>query len=120
MSSGRRVRTQTCAYAGSRNKRATTWRPTSPDAPATSALRFMRCYSPKYFSDRRLRRRLQLSDVYTGNGPISGNAGRQDLANAGLRIHAARSEERRVGKECVSTCRTRWSPYHKKKKKKKK
>src|SRR3546814_19639038 len=23
-----------------------------------------------------------------------------------------RSEERRVGKECVSSCRTRWSPYH--------
>src|SRR3546814_12208443 len=25
---------------------------------------------------------------------------------------AGRSEERRVGKECVSTCRSRWSPYH--------
>src|SRR3546814_18806493 len=25
---------------------------------------------------------------------------------------AFRSEERRVGKECVSTCRSRWSPYH--------
>src|SRR3546814_14721618 len=25
---------------------------------------------------------------------------------------ALRSEERRVGKECVSTCRPRWSPYH--------
>src|SRR3546814_21014001 len=25
---------------------------------------------------------------------------------------ARRSEERRVGKECVSTCNTRWSPYH--------
>src|SRR3546814_11321334 len=29
---------------------------------------------------------------------------------------AYRSEERRVGKECVSTCRSRWSPYHYKKK----
>src|SRR3546814_15096486 len=29
---------------------------------------------------------------------------------------ARRSEERRVGKECVSTCRSRWSPYHSKKK----
>src|SRR3546814_18651856 len=29
---------------------------------------------------------------------------------------ARRSEERRVGKECVSTCRSRWSPYHYKKK----
>src|SRR3546814_6884530 len=27
-------------------------------------------------------------------------------------IAAMRSEERRVGKECVSTCRSRWSPYH--------
>src|SRR3546814_14356672 len=26
--------------------------------------------------------------------------------------HMDRSEERRVGKECVSTCRSRWSPYH--------
>src|SRR3546814_21092911 len=30
-----------------------------------------------------------------------------------------RSEERRVGKECVSTCRSRWSPYHSKKKEQK-
>src|SRR3546814_1028548 len=28
------------------------------------------------------------------------------------RTAIARSEERRVGKECVSTCRSRWSPYH--------
>src|SRR3546814_13155780 len=27
-------------------------------------------------------------------------------------LATARSEERRVGKECVSTCRSRWSPYH--------
>src|SRR3546814_20699097 len=27
-------------------------------------------------------------------------------------VAAARSEERRVGKECVSTCRSRWAPYH--------
>src|SRR3546814_14727200 len=29
-----------------------------------------------------------------------------------LVLAAARSEERRVGKECVSTCRSRWSPDH--------
>src|SRR3546814_20880298 len=34
-----------------------------------------------------------------------------DLAAKGAR----RSEERRVGKECVSTCRSRWSPYAKQK-----
>src|SRR3546814_14440081 len=28
------------------------------------------------------------------------------------RFRIVRSEERRVGKECVSTCRSRWSPYH--------
>src|SRR3546814_18469150 len=28
------------------------------------------------------------------------------------RFRENRSEERRVGKECVSTCRSRWSPYH--------
>src|SRR3546814_995482 len=29
-----------------------------------------------------------------------------------VRADHVRSEERRVGKECVSTCRSRWSPYH--------
>src|SRR3546814_658077 len=33
---------------------------------------------------------------------------RQHRDNPGL----SRSEERRIGKECVSTCRSRWSPYH--------
>src|SRR3546814_12108233 len=32
----------------------------------------------------------------------------RDIAFGGV----DRSEERRVGKECVSTCRSRWSPYH--------
>src|SRR3546814_2702752 len=36
------------------------------------------------------------------------------FAAAGVAILSdnIRSEERRVGKECVSTCRSRWSPYH--------
>src|SRR3546814_7946198 len=38
------------------------------------------------------------------------NAGHDRLAH--LRPTLCRSEERRVGKECVSTCRSRWSPYH--------
>src|SRR3546814_7294841 len=29
-----------------------------------------------------------------------------------IKNRRTRSEERRVGKECVSTCRSRWSPYH--------
>src|SRR3546814_15673659 len=35
-----------------------------------------------------------------------------------VRTEGIRSEERRVGKECVSTCRSRWSPDHYKKKRK--
>src|SRR3546814_18362337 len=37
-------------------------------------------------------------------------------SSARPRWRTARSEERRVGKECVSKCRSRWSPYHYKKK----
>src|SRR3546814_13356579 len=37
-------------------------------------------------------------------------------ATRGSRTRRHRSEERRVGKECVSTCRSRWSPYHSTKK----
>src|SRR3546814_12633775 len=35
-----------------------------------------------------------------------------DKAKRDAMIHDARSEERRVGKECVSTCRSRWSRDH--------
>src|SRR3546814_16953057 len=34
------------------------------------------------------------------------------LGHAARHKFLARSEERRVGQECVSTCRSRWSPYH--------
>src|SRR3546814_7874691 len=34
------------------------------------------------------------------------------LTNTQSAFGEQRSEERRVGKECVSTCRSRWSPYH--------
>src|SRR3546814_11813923 len=51
--------------------------------------------------------------------PFFGNAGAvildqnvDELAIAFHRHKNPRSEERRVGKECVSTCRSRWSPYH--------
>src|SRR3546814_13849036 len=36
-------------------------------------------------------------------------------AELGQTVAGVRSGERRVGKECVSTCRSRWSPYHSKK-----
>src|SRR3546814_1216795 len=38
--------------------------------------------------------------------------GHADASASATSRHGTRSEERRVGKECVSTCRSRWSPYH--------
>ena len=37
---------------------------------------------------------------------------REDFAGKKAEHEAKRSEERRVGKECQSVCRSRWSPYH--------
>src|SRR3546814_10312981 len=51
-----------------------------------------------------LDRLLDLKNVYKG---IDHEDEMVNLFN-----HCIRSEERRVGKECVSTCRSRWSPYH--------
>src|SRR3546814_9298015 len=47
-----------------------------------------------------------VADLLANAGTGAGNAVR------GVRGQAPRSEERRVGKECVSTCRSRWSPYN--------
>src|SRR3546814_6016492 len=44
--------------------------------------------------------------------PLSAVAGNYSLAVTVVGSTNPRSEERRVGKECVSTCRSRWSPYH--------
>src|SRR3546814_1247323 len=38
--------------------------------------------------------------------------GARNLVSRLKHVVLPRSEERRVGKECVSTCRSRWSPYH--------
>src|SRR3546814_19892651 len=79
------------------------------------------------------------SDVCSSDLPeVAGPEKRNHLVEIGGRVHrrvdahageaqirrqdpqivlaVIRSEERRVGKECVSTCRSRWSPYHYKKK----
>src|SRR3546814_12937815 len=51
-----------------------------------------------------------LCDLREGlNGAVVAQAAaEEEEAETGVE----RSEERRVGKECVSTCRSRWSPYH--------
>src|SRR3546814_15550935 len=48
--------------------------------------------------------------VVVNNGEtvvVASTAGQSEIS-----FTLRRSEERRVGKECVSTCRSRWSPYH--------
>ena len=63
--------------------------------------------------------RIPLEDNFTD---VIGKAQRgQELSDTALaekagitaeELKAVKSEERRVGKECPSKCRSRWSPYH--------
>src|SRR3546814_17979224 len=58
----------------------------------------------------RIRESVTVADVpyYTKYDPVN-SAAWDDILEMSL---YGRSAERRVGKECVSTCRSRWSPYH--------
>src|SRR3546814_1589939 len=58
--------------------------------------------SETHFPRRNRRRRLRC-------GPVGSNAA---AAHRSRRDSPSRSEARRVGKECVSTFRSRWSPFH--------
>ena len=44
--------------------------------------------------------------------PIVDKPAIQYLVEEAVRSGITRSEERRVGKECLRLCRSRWSPYH--------
>src|SRR3546814_12837293 len=76
-----------------------------PGPPIFSPLSRTRCAWWRYVIEHRER---------------SGQSGRQrnewrvieKACSDDLFVLADRSEERRVGKECVSTCRSRWSPLH--------
>src|SRR3546814_966952 len=52
---------------------------------------------------------IVVCDCTSGGECVDGAAARARHCEVN---RADRSEERRVGKECVSTCRSRWSPYH--------
>src|SRR3546814_13230076 len=63
--------------------------------------------NPVHMNPEDIMRRLEIlreehRDLDTAIMALIDSGGRDQL----------RSEERRVGKECVSTCRSRWSPYH--------
>src|SRR6056297_3836065 len=57
--------------------------------------------------------------ILASRRPVNRRPRIRAATRTGPRRRPSRSEERRVGKECVSTCRSRWSPHHYKIKKKK-
>src|SRR3546814_1305930 len=60
-------------------------------------------------------RLLRLGDLEEGEGgaaAVQAIAAKHDSTPGARQDLAARSEERRVGQECVRTCSSRWSPYH--------
>ena len=50
------------------------------------------------------------ANCFTYNLPVAGYD--TVVLDTGLVLEDGRSEERRVGKECLRLCRSRWSPYH--------
>src|SRR3546814_2474610 len=50
--------------------------------------------------------------TYTPTLPRASTRAWRRTSPSSVSRKSRRSEERRVGKECVSTCRYRWSPYH--------
>src|SRR3546814_14575802 len=79
----------------------------APDASAYVATGIGFCFMTQLgryakIARRDLQRYAIVQDIDFSQGGATGSTGRA----------GDRSEERRVGKECVSTCRSRWSPYH--------
>src|SRR3546814_1650103 len=82
------------------------------------------CALPIFLSDTFTRLKRSTADLDIASGELNSIAtlmaqgtreqfSRTDqVATAMHEMSATRSEERRVGKECVSTCRSRWTPYH--------
>src|SRR3546814_17152464 len=62
--------------------------------------------------EQRLERGIAARRLETGRDP---DPGQLPFLAQRVALRGQSSEERRVGKECVSTCRSRWSPYNYKK-----
>src|SRR3546814_2622870 len=92
------------------------------EAPGSDLLGFVRA---RYVSDKECRSVAKRNNPAEGAGIVE-TSGNEPTYTLGLEWQATdkillyfahrhgfrRSEERRVGQECVSTCRSRWSPYH--------
>src|SRR3546814_18248596 len=90
----------------------------SQQAPLDAKERWDPDFAKRQVIQADLRRRLPgLSITLGGTTSIDVTRKGVDKAYGLRRLSEVRSGERRVGKECVSTCRSRWSPYHSKKKK---
>src|SRR3546814_9067083 len=80
----------------------------------TCALPIFRRPAGEEGDDRRNRRRgegaARVRPTGAGRGQVE--PGRHRRHRRRRSAYVQRSEERRVGKECVSTCRSRWSEYH--------
>src|SRR3546814_14870575 len=86
--------------------------PSRIDAQEAVALKLLKRYLNLRYTRSRLKRppSIWLTKLTGDMGLIQGGLTLQLYALS--KFISDRSEERRVGKECVSTCRSRWSPYH--------
>src|SRR3546814_4578831 len=90
------------------------------DAASAPATRFLTIGSARFALDPKMAAALAARGyVYDCGDPGQSDHPASDLhlmpdgpRDEGWDTDDVRSEERRVGKECVSTCRSRWSPYH--------
>src|SRR3546814_12341117 len=92
-----------CPKCGSLKSRVVDARPRTDPIPHFFRRRCC-CLCGERYSTREFLDNVSFTRFIDANG-LSG----RDRA---LVQNLIRSEERRVGKECVSTCRSRWSPYH--------
>src|SRR3546814_5190435 len=71
-------------------------------------------YPPLVFAGEARELRRQFAEVTQGRAFLlqGGDCAESFAEFSAAKIRDTRSEERRVGTECVSTCGSRWSPYH--------
>src|SRR3546814_13378488 len=81
------------------------------EASGTQVQALMRSVAEQFEQYVRLNKKIA-PDIPVQVGQIEEPSRLAAAVAANLNLKVSRSEERRVGKECVSTCRSRWSPYH--------